>query len=128
MSASRSSTSEARQPTERDQFWLDHEAAQAASGQTAKEYASTHGLSLHAFYQARKRLRSLGLLAAPGRRPPARKRPSKETLSFSKITVAPPPSASRFRIEVPGGASLEWSGDTVPESVIALLERLVQRA
>ena len=114
--------------SERDRFWLDHEAAQAASGQTAKDYAAAQSLSLHAFYQARKRLRTLGLLAAPGRRVPARKRPSTKTLSFSKITVAPPPSASCFRIEVPGGASLEWSGGAVPESVIALLERLAQRA
>ena len=114
--------------SERDQFWLDHEAAQAVSGQTAKDYAAAQSLSLHAFYQARKRLRALGLLAAPGRRAPARKRPSKKPLSFSKITVIPPLSASRFRIEVPGGASLEWSGDAVPESVIAFLERLAQRA
>ena len=32
-----SATTQSPQPTERDQFWLDHEAAQAASGQNAKE-------------------------------------------------------------------------------------------
>ncbi len=37
--------------TERDRFWLDHEAAIAASGQTAKAYAAEQGLSLHALYQ-----------------------------------------------------------------------------
>ena len=72
MDTSRSATRQARQPSERDQFWLDHEAAAAAAGQTSKEYAAVQGLSLHAFYQARKRLRALSLLAAaPGRRKPA---------------------------------------------------------
>ena len=48
--------------TERDRFWLDHEAALAKSGGTAMAYAADHKLSLHAFYQARKRLRALGYL------------------------------------------------------------------
>ena len=128
MSASRSSTSEARQPTERDQFWLDHEAAQGASGQTAKEYASTHGLSLHAFYQARKQLRALGLLApAPFRSKAPRKRSRSPAVSFSKIAV-PAATDPRFRLELPGGMALEWSGGDVPESVALLLERLAHRA
>ena len=40
-------------PTERDQYWLDHEKKLAASGLTAKAYAAEHELSLHALYQAR---------------------------------------------------------------------------
>ena len=64
MGTSRSTSKQAGQPSERDQFWLDHEAVQVASGQTAKEYAAAQGLSLDSFYQARKRLRALGLLAA----------------------------------------------------------------
>lgn len=32
--------------TDRDQFWLDHDAAQAASGQTAKDYVAAQRLSL----------------------------------------------------------------------------------
>ena len=41
-------------PTERDRFWLEHEAKLSASGQTAKAYAAAHDLSLHALYQSRK--------------------------------------------------------------------------
>jgi hypothetical protein len=55
-------------PSERDRFWLDHEAKIAASGQTAKQYAADQKLSLHALYQSRKRLRSLGLFPASGRK------------------------------------------------------------
>jgi len=51
--------SEFREPTERDRFWLDHEAAIKSSGQTAKDYAAAQDLSLHSLYQARKRLRAL---------------------------------------------------------------------
>ena len=114
--------------SERDQFWLDHESAQAASGQTAKDYAAAQNLSLHAFYQARKRLRALGLLATPDRGAPSRKVLRKKALSFSKLTVASRLADARFRVELPGGAALEWSGGEVPEPVIALLERLAQRA
>jgi hypothetical protein len=123
-----SSPAKARQPTDRDQFWIDHEVAQSASGQTAKEYAAAQDLSLHAFYQARKRLRALGLLAAvPDRRTPARKRSQGKAVSFTKIAVTPAVTDPRFRLELPGGVALEWSGGDVPESVAVLLERLIHR-
>lgn len=129
MRTSTNAASQRQQPTERDQFWLDHEMAQGASGQTAKEYAAAQGLSLHAFYQARKRLRALGLLAAaPDRRKAVRKRSRGQAVSFSKIAVTPSVSAPRFRLELPGEMALEWSGGDVPESVVVLLERLARRA
>ncbi len=93
MGTSTSAKAQGRQPSERDQFWLDHEVAQSASGQTAKEYAAAQGLPLHAFYQARKRLRALGLLAAPpSRNKPVRKRPRGKAVSFSKVSVTPVPT------------------------------------
>jgi hypothetical protein len=123
MSTSRSGS---KQPSERDQFWLDHEAAQVASGQTAKEYAAAEGLSLQSLYQARKRLRALGLLAAaPVRGEPAGKRSGAKAVSFAKIAVTPSMTDARFRLELPGAMALEWSGGDVPESVVILLERLV---
>jgi len=129
MDRSSSATRQSPQPTERDQFWLDHEAAQAASGQTAKRYAVATGVSLHAFYQARKRLRALGLLAAPvNRRKPRRRHPPEKRVSFSKIAVTPAVADPRFRLELPSGVALEWSGGEVPESVAGLLERLARPA
>ena len=126
----RKSASASKRPekvSERDQFWLDHQAAHAASGQTAKEYAAAQGLTPDAFYQARKRLRTLGLLApARGASKPSRKVSKRETVAFSKITVASAPLDSRFRLELPGGMALEWSGGDVPESVAVLLERLAR--
>jgi hypothetical protein len=64
LSKSASASKKSEKVSERDEFWLDHHAAHAASGQTAKEYAAAQGLTPNAFYQARKRPRTLGLLAS----------------------------------------------------------------
>ena len=84
-------------PTERDRFWLDHEKALATSGLSAKAYATEHELSLHALYQARKRLRALGHLPKGRTRTPSTASP----VSFSKIEVAAPcPHGSARRAEL----------------------------
>ncbi len=116
-------------PTERDQYWLDHEATLAATGMTAKAYAAEKDLSLHAFYQARKRLRGLGLLEKGStRRSPKRgKAPTKSSarrVSFSKVEIRSPRGAADFRLTLPGGAVLEWSGAELPPAVLDLVERL----
>ena len=111
-------------PTERDRFWLDHEAKIAASGQTAKAYAADQELSLHALYQSRKRLRSLGLF------PASRRKTARPKLSaFSQVRVAAnTASLTRghgFCLRIPGGVTLEWSGEELPEAVTQLVERLI---
>jgi hypothetical protein len=115
-----------RRATERDQFWLDHEAALAASGLTTKAYAAEHELSFHAFYQARKRLRALGLL--PPADPPdkrTKKSAPREPVAFSKVEIrAPREAAGEFRLSLPNGFVLEWSGPELPEGLVGLLERL----
>jgi hypothetical protein len=112
------------EPTERDRFWLDHEAAVEASGQTAKAYAAEQGLSLHALYQARKRLRTLGFLP-PGR--PRTAGPKPKARAFSKVELlAPRRSGADFRLGLPNGLTFEWSGAELPSPVIDLLERLIQ--
>ena len=112
-----------QEATERDRFWLDHEAALAASGGTAKSYAAEHGVSLHAFYQARKRLRAQGLVpAAAGK---SRKKPSRQPVAFSKVALRPlQPLPAEFRLLLPNGFVLEWSGGELPPAVLGLVERL----
>lgn len=110
--------------TERDRFWLEHEAAIEASGQTAKAYAAEHGLSLHALYQSRKRRRALE--QAP--KPPEPSSPSKterKPVSFSRVNLrSPQPTAAEFRLSLPNGFVLEWSGPELPDGVVALVDRL----
>jgi hypothetical protein len=114
------------EPTERDNYWLAHESALAASGKTAKAYADDHELSLHAFYQARKRLRALGFLPAVGSRRGSRQA-SRKSVSFSKVELTPPPrTRAEFRLGLPNGLTLEWSGSELPAPVVELLERLIQ--
>jgi len=113
-------------PTERDRFWLDHEARLTKSAQTAKAYAVEQGLSLHAFYQARKRLRALGLLAKGNPKWGSSKaRVARAEVPFSKVELLTPQrSRADFRLSLPGGAVLEWSGAELPPAVVDLVERL----
>ena len=106
--------------SDRDRFWLKHHEAQGASGQDAKRYAASTGISVQALYQARKRLRARGLLA-PGRS-------RGEAPRFSKVAVAPAPpiEEARFRIELPNGAVLEWSGAASVGPVGDLVERMAR--
>ncbi len=115
-----------QQPTERDRYWLNHEAAITTSGQTAKAYAAEHELSLYALYQARKRLRAMGLLAAVRSRRSNGKATSRP-VSFSKVELTTPraPRAD-FRLSLPNGVILEWSGSELPTPVVELVERLTQ--
>jgi len=109
------------EPTERDRFWLDHEKALAASAQTAKAYAAKQGLSLHAFYQARKRLRALGFLSTADLR-----RKPKAASAFAKVErIESPGPAADFRLGLPNGITLGWSGAELPSPVMQLLERLI---
>lgn len=109
-------------PTERDRFWLDHEKAVAASGQSAKAYAAKQGLSLHAFYQARKRLRTLGLLSTTD----LRRKPKTTASAFAKIErMKPLRTAADYRLGLPNGITLEWSGSELPSPVLELLGRLI---
>lgn len=106
--------------SDRDRFWLKHHEAQRASGQNARQYAASAGISVQALYQARKRLRGRGLLA-PGR---ARR----EMPRFSKVAVAPvsPIEEPRFRIGLSNGAVLEWSGAASVGPVGDLIERMAR--
>jgi hypothetical protein len=109
-----------RPASDRDRFWLRHHEAQRASGRSAKEYAASAEISVQALYQARKRLQRRGLLAR-GRAPRAVAR-------FAKVAVAPAPGVEepRFRIELPNGAVLEWSGAASIGPVGDLVERMAR--
>ena len=114
------------EPTERDRYWLDHEAAIKASSQSAKAYAAERNVSLHALYQARKRLRAMGLLEA-GRRRRSDCNTTAKPVAFSKIelTTSRTPRPD-FRLSLPNGLVLEWSGSELPLPVVELVERLTQ--
>lgn len=93
--------------TERDRYWLRHHEACEESGLTAKAYGRRHRLSVHALYQARKRLRAMGALGAASTRPSRAKQQS--TSGFTRVggLAAPRP---RYRVRFPNGSVVEWEG------------------
>jgi len=93
--------------TDRDRYWLRQQGSWEKSGLSTKEYARKRKLSIHAFYQARKRLRAIGALdAAPPRCAKAKSRPSG---AFTRVEV-PATRGPRYRVRLPNGALVEWEG------------------
>jgi hypothetical protein len=93
--------------TDRDRYWLRQQESCAKSGLSAKEYARKHELSIHAFYQARKRLRAIGALGAA--RPRSRKAKPRPGGGFARVEV-PAMRGLRYRVRLPNGALVEWEG------------------
>lgn len=81
---------------ERQQFWLEHVHACAASGQTSKAYAAQHGLNVQSLYAARKRLNVEGGggrgIAKPQR--------------FVRVETTPS-VGTLCRVQLPNGATVE---------------------
>lgn len=51
--------------TDKERFWYEHVRQANQSGQSLSEYARTHSLNIHHFYNYRAVLRKKGLLDAP---------------------------------------------------------------
>ena len=65
--------------SERQAYWLKHIRAAEGRGEPLKQYAARKGLSEHSLYEAKRRLRDLGVLAAasPRKQTPAPARASR---------------------------------------------------
>ena len=93
--------------TDRDRYWFGHHAECEKSGLSAKAYARRHRLSVHSFYQARKRLRGLGALEVGAERRSKAKPGSGG--GFARVEVATA-SRPRYRVRLSNGALVEWEG------------------
>lgn len=83
--------------TERQQYWLEHIQACEASGESLKTYAAAHGFSPGAIYAAKKVLIRKGLIASSRAR-------------FQQVHVAAPALGCEWRIELPNGVAVGFSG------------------
>ena len=94
--------------SERDRYWIRHLGSCERSGLTAKAYARRHRLSIHALYQARKRLRTLGALeASESQSSKVEARASRG--GFARVEIGGVASP-RYRVRLPNGAVVEWEG------------------
>ena len=113
MASRRTSAQAERDLSERQRDWLKHLRAAEGQGEPLKAYAKRLGLSESSLYEAKRRLRSCGVIA------PAPKRTTPSP-GFARVAVrdpSPPPCSLRVRLA--NGALLEWSqapeGDALRE-------------
>lgn len=108
-----------RELTERQQSWLSHIERAEARGEALKHYAQRKGLSEHAIYEAKRRLRELGALDSG-----VADRTSSPRFAQVVAKAAPPAIGVSLRVRLPGGAELEWSEAPQGESLRELLRGL----
>jgi hypothetical protein len=103
--------------TERDRAWVGHFERIEAEGIAAKDYAAREGLSRHALYQAKKRLRQQGAW------PEVEGNVAKPTFARVRFVEPAPVTAAPWalRLRLPNGAVLEWSTQPGVELLGALL-------
>ena len=95
--------------SERQRYWLKHLRAADGKGEPLKHYAARLGLSEHSLYEAKRRLRELGVIA-----PAARRRAgSSGSARFARVAVSDGSVAS-----APSRSSNQayWSADNCRRS------------
>jgi len=110
--------SDRRKLTERDRYWLKHLGAWKRSGKTARDYAEHHGVSLGAWYEAKRRLVRRGAWPAPAATPAATPRPR-----FVPVAVATPgpPALPALQLRLATGVTLEWTEAPSAETLAVVL-------
>jgi len=84
--------------TEHQRHWLEHIRACKASGKGIATYASEHGLDAKAMYAGKKVLVKKGVLPRSRRR------------RFQRAQMEGPVAGSAWRIQLPNGLSVTFSG------------------
>lgn len=102
--------------TQRQRYWLAHLRACESAGQTMQAYAQQSGVGVRSLYDAKKRLKRLGVLASPG---------VTEPVHFDRIEVAPQPPG-RCRIELTNGVVVEMREVCDNGSLLSLLRTVSQ--
>ena len=116
----RSSRTRDRGQTERQRGWLSHVRAAESRGEALTEYAKRRGLSVGSLYEAKRRLRQAGVIAAATRA----KAVAARAPGFVELAVQERPAAttsSSLRIQLPNGTVLEWSDAPMGEALRELV-------
>jgi len=84
--------------TENQRHWLEHLRACEASGKGIAAYASEHGLDVKAMYAGKKVLVKKDIL------------PRTRRSRFQRVQVKTPVAGATWRIQLPNGLSVAFSG------------------
>jgi hypothetical protein len=95
--------------TEHQRFWLNHVRACEASGKRITEYATEHGLGVRAMYDGKRALVKKGVL------------PRTHATRFQRAQVVGPVMGSEWRIQLPNGVSVAFSGSMDAGSLTTVL-------
>lgn len=99
--------------TTRQRYWLDCIEECEGSGQTLKAYAEERGIPVTTLYSWKKKLKQKGLLS--GRRG-----------RFQRVQIAEALPPSDWRIVLPNGVQVTWSGPADGTALSAVLAAALQ--
>jgi len=95
--------------TDRQQYWLDHIRTCEASGKGATAYAAEHGFRVGAMYAGKKALVRKGVLPGP------------QQSRFQRVQREAVSVGGTWRIQLPNGVSVEFSGTVDAGSLSTVL-------
>jgi hypothetical protein len=95
--------------TDRDRYWLEHIQACETSGKRMIAYAAEHGLGVRAMYEGKRQLVKKGVL------------PRTRTSRFQRARVVDPVVSSEWRIQLPNGILVAFSGTVDAGSLATVL-------
>jgi hypothetical protein len=95
--------------TEHQRYWLNHVRACEASGKRITEYATEQGLGVRAMYDGKRALVKKGVL------------PRTHATRFQRAQVVGPVMGSEWRIQLPNGVSVAFSGSVDAGSLTTVL-------
>ncbi len=93
----------------RDRYWLEHVQACEASGKRMTAYATEHGLGVRAMYDGKRQLVKKGVL------------PRRHQNRFQRARVVDSVVGNEWRIELPNGVSVVFSGAVDAGSLATVL-------
>ena len=95
--------------TDRQRYWLEHIQACEASGSSVAAYAAEHGIEARAMYGGKKVLVRKGVL------------PRTQVVQFQRAEMIAVSSDSEWRIQLPNGVSVDFSGTVDAGSLSTVL-------
>ena len=95
--------------TEHQRYWLEHVRACESSGKRITEYAADHGLAVRAMYDGKRALVKKGVL------------PRTHATRFQRARVLDPAAGSEWRIQLPNGVSVAFSGSVDTTTLTTVL-------